>query len=77
MYGQPRVQGYQCCRKVLLVVVQDTEMDSGEDSSDGEDGGFKSGSNGVRRAAAAMAVGVGSLLDPQHLPVSNHGPYPS
>ena len=51
-------------------------MDSGEDSSDGEDGASKSGSNGIRRAAAAMAVGVGSLLDPQHLPVSSHGPHP-
>ena len=51
-------------------------MDSGQDSSDGEDGASKSGSNGIRRAAAAMAVGVGSLLDPQHLPVSIHGPHP-
>ena len=58
------------------MVVQDTGMDSVRDSSDGEEEGSKSGSNGIRRAAAAMAVGVGSLLDPKHLPVSNHGPYP-
>ena len=58
------------------MVMQDTEMDSGEDSSDGEDGASRSGSTGIRRAAAAMAVGIGSLLDPKHLPVSNHVPFP-
>ncbi|KAK9797401.1 hypothetical protein WJX73_004607 [Symbiochloris irregularis] len=44
----------------------------GEDASEDGEGGRDRGPSFVKQAAAALAVGIGSLSDPQHLPGLSH-----
>ncbi|KAK9915769.1 hypothetical protein WJX75_003936 [Coccomyxa subellipsoidea] len=51
----------------------DISQDEGSDDSDGEDDSEdEAGSKGVKKAAAALAVGVGSFSDPDDVPGMSH-----
>lgn len=56
----------QLCAKQTDVESYAQEEGSEEEDGDEEEG---KGGKGLKKAAAAMAVGVGSFLDPEHLQV--------